>query len=98
MPKSMKPRARAFHDEVDPEKLVLGDRLALDRTVLANERTFLAYVRTALALLVGGASLIHFFDIAWAQITGWCLLPSAPLLLITGLWRYRRVRKHIWNR
>lgn len=35
----------------------LRDRLAIDRTALANERTLLAYARTALMLIASGATL-----------------------------------------
>ncbi|HEX9972048.1 MAG TPA: DUF202 domain-containing protein, partial [bacterium] len=37
--------SQRFYQEFSESDLILRDRLALDRTVLANERTLLAYVR-----------------------------------------------------
>ena len=68
---------------------------AIDRTVLANERTLLSYFRTMLALLAGGASLIHFISSWWANWLGGVLLVSGPLLFAVGVARYRRVSRHL---
>ena len=75
--------------------LTLRDRLALDRTVLANERTLLAYVRTALALLAGGLTLLHFVDTAWASVVGGAALPLSVVVLAVGAARFRRVRQRL---
>lgn len=39
----------------------LADRLALERTRLANERTLRAYLRSSLTLVIAGFTLINFF-------------------------------------
>ena len=83
------------YDAVPPDDLTLRDRLAADRTVLANERTLLAYVRTALGLLAGGAGLVHFVEVAWAEVVGWALIGLAPLVLALGVLRFLRVRRHL---
>jgi len=49
------------YERFDPEKLILRDELAVDRTRLANERTFLAYARTCLALAAVAGTCLKFF-------------------------------------
>lgn len=73
----------------------IRDRLALDRTHLANERTLLAYVRTALALAGAGAGLIQFFDTATSQVTGRVLIVLGVLGFLVGIWRFLVVRRHL---
>lgn len=43
-----------MYDNVDKDKLIIRDYLALDRTKLANSRTLLAYIRTAAAVFAAG--------------------------------------------
>lgn len=80
---------------VRPHELILRDRLAVDRTVLANERTFLAYLRTAFAFAVGGASLLHFIDRDWARIGGVSMIPVGAVLLAWGVQRFLRERRRL---
>ena len=77
------------------EQLILRDHLAADRTVLANERTFLAYARTALTLVVGGITLIRFFDHELTSILGWVLVPLGLLTMVVGIRGYYRMRRRI---
>lgn len=80
------------YDHVDPDRMVLRDHLALDRTALANERTLLAYVRTALALLAGGATLLRFFrGNHLIESLGSLLLLFGVGIVALGLWRFRTI-------
>ena len=81
-------------DRSDQEELAIRDRLALDRTQLANERTFLAYVRTAIMVGVSGITLLKLFPRSrGAQVSGWLLLPIAVIVLGVGfLYFVRRQR------
>ncbi|MDT0633064.1 DUF202 domain-containing protein [Rubrivirga sp. S365] len=78
-----------------PDPLPLRDRLALDRTVLANERTLLAYLRTALGLVATGAALVHFTDDVGFEVVGWASLAVSPLVVAVGAWRFARVRRRL---
>ncbi|WP_420456287.1 YidH family protein [Rubrivirga sp.] len=80
---------------VSEADLTLRDRLALDRTVLANERTLLAYVRTALALLAGGVTLLHLVDEPWAVVLGGVALPLSVVVGAYGAWRFGAVRRRL---
>lgn len=75
---------RLLATSATPHRLPLSDDLSVDRTTLANERTFLAYARTALHCVVGGVSLMKFFDHAYAVVLGWIFLVSGVIAAVTG--------------
>ncbi|MEJ2183872.1 MAG: DUF202 domain-containing protein [Nitrospirota bacterium] len=76
-------------------RLILRDRLAENRTDLANQRTFLAYVRTALTLFVAGVTFIRFFGTPIIVVTGWVLLPLGLYTLVRGVLSFRRMTRLI---
>jgi putative membrane protein len=76
-------------------QLVLRDRLAGNRTSLANERTLLSYVRTALALFAAGLSFVHFFDTIIIVVAGWVLLPLGVYTLVKGFISFRNMSRVI---
>lgn len=72
-------------------RLILRDKLAIDRTRLANERTLLSWLRTALVLLISGATLLKLFEGVLAmQIVGAVLIPIGFVTGTFGLLRYRK--------
>jgi putative membrane protein len=46
----------------EKQNIEISDRLAMERTKLANERTFLSYTRTAMALVLAGLTFIKLFE------------------------------------
>jgi uncharacterized protein (DUF302 family)/uncharacterized membrane protein YidH (DUF202 family) len=80
----------AARDESAPAHLPLSDELAVGRTSLANERTLLAYLRTALQCVVGGVSLIKFFDHPVARLLGAVFLPVGVAVGIAGVVLFTR--------
>ncbi|MEX2120308.1 MAG: DUF202 domain-containing protein [Pirellulales bacterium] len=74
---------------------LLRDRLAVDRTVLANERTLLSYVRTALALVIMGVTALHFWDAPLVRLAGVLTILLAGLILVVGMGRYRRMQRRV---
>lgn len=77
------------------KELILRDHLAIDRTVLSNESTLLSYIRTSLALIAGGATLIHFFNENYTETIGTILIVIGIVLLIFGYLRFRKMDKLI---
>jgi putative membrane protein len=78
-----------------PQCLVLRDELAIDRTLLANERTLLAYLRSGIALVIAGATILHFAELGWFHAVGYACLPAGALALLIGVYRYRRMHRAI---
>lgn len=74
---------------------ILRDRLAENRTDLANERTLLAYVRTALTLFVAGVTFIRFFGYAVTTVMGWILIPLGIFTLVKGILSHRKMNRQI---
>jgi putative membrane protein len=84
------------YEKIHVDELILRDRLALDRTHLANERTLLAYVRTAFMLIAAGATAIKAFgDDRTLVASGWSLLACGVAMAAFGAWRFIAVRRRI---
>jgi len=77
------------------KKLKLRDRLAIDRTSMANHRTLLAYIRTAILFMATGLSLFKLFpeSRSFGIIASVSLLIAAGFLVLgTVLFFYNRKR------
>lgn len=84
------------YEQLNPDEMILRDRLALDRTHLANERTLLAYVRTAFMLVIAGATGIKAFsDDRLVIYTGWALIACGVAMGLFGVWRFATQRRRI---
>jgi len=81
-----------------PERLSMGDNLALDRTYLANERTLLAYARSAFAMFLAGITFLKIFEHEpLFQLVGWILLGLSPSVFVFGLYRTYKMNAQIHN-
>jgi putative membrane protein len=81
---------------VTPDKLILRDYLAAERTHLANERTLLAYLRSALILFIAAITILKIFE--GDHTMRWIAFSLGPLSMFTGIfgvYRYRRTRKKL---
>jgi putative membrane protein len=74
-----------------PDDTWVRDRMAIERTSLANERTLLAYVRTAIALFAAGATAIHFLESVFVDVIGWLMIAGGVFVLAYGGYRFRQV-------
>jgi putative membrane protein len=82
-------------DNTFNKDLILRERLAIQRTRMANQTTLLSFIRTSLYFLVAGLSiksLLHvennrFFEIPFFLISA--------ILFITGIVNYFRQKKLI---
>ncbi|MCP4447687.1 MAG: DUF202 domain-containing protein [Myxococcales bacterium] len=86
---------RQTYARFEKDELTLRDVLAIDRTIVANERTLLGYTRTTLAMLGGGAALLHFFDDRSYVIVGWSVLAVSVPTLGIGIWHYLQRRRSL---
>lgn len=84
------------YEHFDPNDLTLRDRLAIDRTRLANERTLLSYLRTAFMLIIAGGTAIRMFgDSLFVVVSGWGLVAFGSFFLVLGAYRFVVARRAI---
>ncbi len=75
--------------------LILRERLALQRTAMANDTTLLAFIRTSLYFSIAGITMNSLLQLPygmWLEIT-FCTV--ALLILIIGIVKYRRQKKSL---
>ena len=77
--------------------LVLRERLALQRTILANQSTFLAFLRTSMYFFVAGLSLESLLKIENSFIIEWFLFISSFVIFCIGIFNYFKHKKMISN-
>ncbi|HLL94207.1 MAG TPA: DUF202 domain-containing protein [Spirosoma sp.] len=75
--------------------LTITERLAADRTDLANERTLLAYIRTALALIASGTGFAKVLDSPILRLVFLLFIPVGILVILIGVVRYWQRRKSL---
>ncbi len=82
-------------EPTQPEKptLTITERLAADRTSLANERTLLAYSRLSLALIATGTGFGQFLNSVILRTLFLLFIPIGILILVIGMIRFRQRRK-----
>ena len=80
-----------------PEKLdtSIGDRLARQRTELANERTLLSYIRTAMGLFIVGIPAVWWLELPGVQALGVLSLVAGVTFLGVGIWRFFTIKAWI---
>ena len=75
--------------------LILRERLALQRTVLANQSTFLAFLRTAMYFLIAGLSVRSLLKVENSLYIEICLFGFSILIFIGGIINYIKHKKSI---
>ena len=71
------------------------EKMALDRTLLANERTLLSYVRTFLSFFAMGIGLIKLTDDNLYIYLGVAFCIISPLFLLIGTQRFHAFKKQV---
>jgi putative membrane protein len=75
--------------------LILRERLALQRTILANQSTFLAFLRTSMYFFIAGLSLESLLKIENSYIIEWFLFISSFVIFCIGVFNYFKHKKMI---
>jgi len=85
-----------FYKKTDPDKMILRDYLAFDRTILANYRTMLAFYRTALASFGAGLTLIEVFkENATLVVLGAVAIGVSVLCVLYGSYSFISTKKRL---
>ncbi|MDG2431980.1 DUF202 domain-containing protein [Flavobacterium sp.] len=75
--------------------LILRERLALQRTELANQSTFLAFLRTAMYFLIAGLSLRNLLKVENSFYIEIGLFVISFVIFIIGIGNYFKHKKSI---
>lgn len=75
--------------------LILREKLALQRTVLANQSTFLAFIRTSMYFLVAGVSINNLTTVKQGQTIEIVFIIIAVILFSFGVINFFMHKKKI---
>lgn len=75
--------------------LILREKLALQRTVLANQSTFLAFLRTAMYFLIAGLSLRNLLKVENSFLIEIALFVISFVIFLLGTLNYFKHKKSI---
>ena len=82
-------------NNLDKNPLTLTEKLAADRTRLANERTLLSYVRTALGLIISGTGFGEYLDSPYLRVIFILFIPIGITVLLVGIRSFLKRRKEL---
>ena len=74
---------------------LVRDRLARQRTELANERTLLSYIRTAMGFFIVGIPAVWWLELPGVQVLGVVSLVAGVAFLGVGVWRFFTIKAGI---
>ncbi len=77
------------------KELILREKLAIQRTNLANQTTFLAFLRTAMYFLIAGISVNNLTSIYYGNFIEFSFIVIAFALLVIGIINYRMQKAKI---
>jgi len=75
--------------------LILREKLALQRTVLANQSTFLSFLRTSMYFLMAGLTIQNLFEKGNYEIFEILLFSISGFVILLGIFNYFRHKKLI---
>jgi len=70
--------------------LILREKLALQRTILANQATFLAFIRTSMYFLVAGISINNLTTLEYRYLVELVFIGISATLFIIGIVNYKK--------
>ncbi|MFV8342663.1 DUF202 domain-containing protein [Flavobacterium sp. XS2P39] len=75
--------------------LILREKLALQRTILANQSTFLAFLRTSMYFLIAGLSLRNLLKVENSFLIEIALFFTSLVIFVLGTLNYFKHKKSI---
>ncbi|MFN8339305.1 MAG: DUF202 domain-containing protein [Saprospiraceae bacterium] len=83
------------HQDAVNKDLILREKLALQRTVLANQSTFLSFLRTSMYFLMAGLTIQNIFSQGNYIFFEILLFVISGLVLILGIFNFFKHKKMI---
>lgn len=78
------------HNPKINKDLILREKLALQRTILANQSTFLSFLRTSMYFLMAGLTVQNLFNAKSYLVFEVILFSVSALVLVIGVINYFR--------
>ena len=75
--------------------LILREKLALQRTILANQSTFLAFLRTSMYFLIAGISIKNLTNLKFGLYIEFSFILISFVLFLIGIVNYLRQKSKI---
>jgi putative membrane protein len=75
--------------------LILREKLAIERTSMANDSTFLAFIRTALYFSIAGMSVNRLLEPSYGLLIEIAFWIIAIFILTVGIIKYYRQKKSL---
>jgi len=83
------------HNQDTEDKTILRDKLAIDRTHLANQRTLLSFFRTSLYLIFTSLAIFEIDFLTEYYQFAWVFLGLAAFIGIFGVVNFFRQKRRI---
>lgn len=77
------------------DDLILRDKLALDRTILANQRTLLSYIKTSIFLISTAIGIFYLENKVTFGFIEWGLIILGLISFSIGLVIYYKIKNRI---
>lgn len=77
--------------------LILREKLALQRTTLANQSTLLSFLRTSMYFMVAGLSIGSLLKVEHSEIIGIVFFIFAFAIFVLGVLNFFKQKKSIAN-
>ena len=75
--------------------LILREKLAIERTGMANDRTFLSFVRTSLYFAIAGISVNSLLKVSYGWLIEIIFWIVSLLVLYAGIIKFYRQKKKL---
>lgn len=75
--------------------LILREKLAIQRTILANQTTLLSFIRTAMYFFIAGISANNLLTIYYGVYIEFIFIIIAISILVIGILNYKKQKKRI---
>jgi len=75
--------------------LILRERLAIERTAMANDTTLLAFIRTSLYFSIAGMSVNRLLNLSYGLLIEIVFWVIAAFIIVVGIIKYRKQKKSL---
>lgn len=89
--------SKAMDNKAVNKDLILREKLAIERTEMANDRTLLSFIRTGLYFSIAGITINELLQPSYGLLLEIFFWAVAVLIVVTGVYKYLQQKKKIAN-